>query len=143
MAKKRKRKRKPCDICGRSHQKVTAKQCIKKMLEAALREAVYKRDEGTCQKCGSQLDFQVSHVYRRSQCGRLAYDLNNVKGLCGTCHLGWWHCNEAEGGIWFAETFPDRWKYISKKIKQYQADPGTISMDWYRTRLEELKTYAQ
>lgn len=138
MVKKKKRKKQACSICGRTHRKKTARQCIKDQLWIVLREQMIWRDGGVCLKCGATDDIQMSHVYRRSKCGRLAFDLNNVKSLCGKCHLGWWHQNEAEGGVWFAERWPKRWEHLQRKLKEYQEDPGTISMEWYKTRLEEL-----
>lgn len=136
----KRKKRKPCDICGGSHVKLTRRQCVKRTLWTALRDAMDRRDGGVCVKCGTMNDIQMSHVYRRSQCGRLAYDLQNVKSLCGKCHLGWWHRNEAEGGVWFAEKYPDRWEYLQRKKKEYQ-HLGTIPIDWYVERMAELEGY--
>ena len=135
----KRKKARACSVCDGHHRKKTARQCIKEQLWKSLREAMHWRDGGVCLKCGSRDDIQMSHVYRRSQCGRLAFDLNNVKSLCGKCHLGWWHRNEAEGGVWFATKYPKRWEYLQARLKEYREDPGTISMDWYRDRLKELQ----
>ena len=65
----------------------------------------------------------------------------NVKTLCATCHRGWWHNNEVEAAVWFAQTYPDRWEHIAAKIVEYRQSPGTIPMQWYLDQLEELRNY--
>ena len=144
MAKLRK-----CDICGKSHRKLTARNCLlgRKSnpgeLYRVLKTCVQLRDEHICVRCGKYCRGErehMSHVYRAGRCGYLKYDLQNVKTLCLECHT-WWHETEAEAGVWFKETFPERSAYLSEAIVKYRQMPGTIPMPWYRNRLKELRDY--
>ena len=144
MLKKKARKKKKCDICGRSHYKLTRRQCVQRTLWSTLKEGITLRDRGLCQKCGRACrgdESHMSHVYRASRCGRLKFNEDNVKILCSHCHRGWWHNNEAEAGVWFSQTFPDRWERLSIKIIEYRDSIGTISMPWYLERLDQLREY--
>lgn len=135
-------KRRKCDICGGSHIKTSRRKCIKHTLLKTLKEAMDLRDGNCCQKCGDLCygkHSHMSHVFRVSSCGRLKFELDNVKTLCSTCHQGWWHNNEAAGGVWFAKTWPQRWKHIEAKRLEYRLDPGTITMEWYLDQLELLR----
>lgn len=50
----------------------------------AVKEAVYKRDNGVCVLCGSPLGEPVAHVVRRSQGGKGIE--RNIVTLCHMCH---------------------------------------------------------
>lgn len=142
-ATKQQKPKPPCEICGRNHRKKTSRQCIKDVLWSTLKDAMNLRDGGCCQRCGKLCyggDSHMSHVYRAVRCGRLKFDLQNVKTMCGSCHR-WWHDYEVESGIWFSAQFPERWEYLSEKIQDYRRTAGTIGMQWYRDRLEETRQY--
>lgn len=144
MRKKTKGKRKPCSICGRTHIKVTKAKCVRHQLWSTLKECVSRRDEMICQRCGVLTEgdnSHMSHVIRASRCGRLKFDLQNVKVLCESCHFGWWHKDEVEAGLWFVETWPERWAYLQSRQKEYRAEPGSIGMSWHVNRLEELRQW--
>lgn len=91
-----------------------------KMIKALVDDAkkkIKERDNYTCQKCYKQLEgksCQGSHVIPMGRCGNnaLAWDENNIKVLCGYCHLRWWHAHPMEASEWFKERFPERWEYI-------------------------------
>ena len=52
-------------------------------ISKAVKEAVYRRDDGTCVLCGGRGD-PVAHVIRRSQ-GGLGIE-QNIVTLCSACH---------------------------------------------------------
>ena len=110
---------------------------MQRVLENELRTAMLERDGYRCVKCGANQNLQMSHVRRRSQCGRLKYDLNNVKTLCLRCHFNWHKC-EAEAIAWFEATYPDRWKYLRRRIEQYR-HAGHIPVTWYEDRLAAIR----
>ena len=62
------------------------------------RQAVFKRDNYTCQHCGSKKNIQAHHIIpwaktRNEQ--ELRYNVKNGITLCRSCHL------KAHGGRWY------------------------------------------
>ena len=149
MPRKPKTKTKQCEFCGRRHRRITVRQCllgkrgIRGVLWEKLKEAMQVRDGNRCVRCGCYCYGEhqhMSHVYRAARCGRLKYDLKNVKTMCSSCHR-WWHDYEAISGIWFHESFPDRSSYLDEAFFQYRQQLGTIPMPFYRERFDELQAY--
>ena len=119
----------------------TDKAKLIEQCEALFRQIVRARDNDTCQKCGKVVagaNCHVSHVIPRSRDKRLSIDPLNGKVMCYHDHLNWWHKHPCESGVWFRETFPDRWAYLEVAHK-HNRQLGTISIVWYRERLEQLK----
>lgn len=62
------------------------------------RKSVLRRDDYTCQGCGTKKDLQAHHIVRWSDCTgdkqELRYAVENGITLCRACHL------EAHGGDW-------------------------------------------
>jgi len=78
----------------------------KKKLYALLHEAVRIRDGAKCLKCGRTDKLQLSHIYPKGRYRLMEYLLDNVKLLCLSCHLFWWHKNPIEAHEWLKETLP-------------------------------------
>lgn len=99
-------------------------------LDKACRLEVFERDLGICQRCGSTLMLQWSHVHsRRHHC--LRWDPDNSKVLCRDCHC-WWTNNPGLAYDWFIKKFPERWERITRVL---QANPK-VNM---KSKLEELE----
>lgn len=52
-----------------------------------LKKRALKRDNYTCQECGSTECLEVHHIKTRKNYPELAHNLDNLKTLCRTCHL--------------------------------------------------------
>lgn len=118
--------------------KKTDKRKIKDKLDKVVKDIVKIRDNYTCQHCHKIVegsDCHGSHVIPVSRDGRLAFEPLNIKVLCYHCHLNWWHKHPIEAGEWFTSTFPERWEYLQKEY-QSNAKGGSISIVWYREKLE-------
>ena len=50
------------------------------------RKQVYKRDNNTCQICGSKKRLEAHHIKRWSEFPQLRFDCNNGVTLCRACH---------------------------------------------------------
>lgn len=160
-----------CDICGGRHlthktrrggrkpvaisEREMRRRCLRGgrrqagQLDLALYAALEKRDENRCQKCGvlgsltgSERTLDPSHVIRRSDVGRMVYDLPNVLTLCARCHRGWWHRCESEAHRWFASTWPNRMEWLDARVIECRALGGTIELAWYEEQLRELREFA-
>jgi 5-methylcytosine-specific restriction endonuclease McrA len=122
--KKRRQKKKRC-------KKETPHSVYKKCLKVAS-DIAKTRDGYTCQICGvsreSGKQIQASHVIPKSKCKRLAIEPINIKALCSYCHRWRWHLSPCEFGIWYIETFPERWEEIQRLQRIYQAErkPGIV-----------------
>lgn len=82
---------------------------------ALVKQIVSIRDNDECQKCGERVygsNRQRSHVIPVSAGNKLAFDPINLKVLCMYHHMHWWHKNPLEAREWFAEKFPERYKYL-------------------------------
>lgn len=95
-------------------------------LDKLVADAVRKRDNFTCQKCGkySEKGLHCSHVIPRTNLA-LRWNLANLKTLCVGCHLFWWHKNPLEASEWFRNKFPDRYELIEdlrNEITKYTLD---------------------
>lgn len=53
---------------------------------AVVRLAAKRRDGWKCVECGARGRLEVHHVKRVKDYPDLAYDLENLKTLCGVCH---------------------------------------------------------
>lgn len=110
----------------------------KKAIELA-KKLAKERDGYKCQYCGkdrSQVQIHGSHVYSVGSKLYLACDLKNIKALCSYHHHRWWHSNIIEASEWFKNKFPDRYKYLQKRIRNYNGE----KVDWESeyNKLKEL-----
>jgi len=102
------------------------------------------RDGYQCQFCGRTKDrgwkIDGSHVIAVGRCGgKLACHPLNIKALCSDCHRAWAE-NPALMGPWYRLRFPLRWAYVDREYQVWtSSDKDTISILWWRERLEELK----
>ena len=104
---------------------------LQKKLTKAVHEAVFRRDESCCQKCGKYVEGSnrhPSHVIPKSRGNILRWDMLNIKTMCFHHHINWWHKEPTESGEWFKQKFPERHKYLEEnkrkkvhwKIEDYQ-----------------------
>ncbi len=107
--------------------KKTKRRKLIEKLDAVVREIVYIRDEGKCQRCDKYIsktieradgklvgnpDRHTSHVVPRSKGNRLRWDLLNLKLLDFHHHINWWHKDPVAAGLWFKEAYPARYEYL-------------------------------
>lgn len=60
------------------------------------REAVFERDDYTCQECGKRgIELHPHHIKQLKNYPELAFDVDNGKTLCVSCHL---HSGIHKGG---------------------------------------------
>jgi len=108
-------------------------------LDSLCREVVRIRDDNRCQKCGKEVeghDSHPSHVVAKGNGASLRrFDLLNIKLLCFHHHR-WWHDHPTESGVWFAEKWPHREKYL--EIYRY-GKPAKISTKDMRTLVDTRK----
>ncbi len=119
----------------------TERRKLKDKLEKLVKDFVKKRDNNTCQKCGKVVEgfnCHASHVIPVSGDGRLAFDELNIKVMCYHHHRNWWHLLPTESGEWFKEKFPERMAYLEEQ-RLLNQKKGSISLDWYRERIEYFK----
>lgn len=73
------------EIRRTGHRKIRKrKKKNKRSTPEDIRQAVLKRDNYTCQKCGSTNDLHVHHIKYRSEGG--SNDISNLITLCEECH---------------------------------------------------------
>lgn len=103
--------------------KKTPRGKLIKQLDDLSKQIVRLRDGNTCQKCRKWVEGsnrQVSHVIPVSAGNKLRWEPLNMKVLCYHDHLNFWHKNPMEASAWFAETFPDRWKFLQANRGMYK-----------------------
>ena len=106
---------------------------LKTKIETEAKRLAKQRDKYICQKCGKKVSGSKahgSHVIPKSRSQLLRFDIMNIKCLCMFCHIRWWHLYPTDSGIWFRETFPDRYKYLERLKNEKK--------QWKRFELEEL-----
>lgn len=87
-----------------------------KALDRICAKIIKKRDNWTCQRCGSKCSGQGahwSHIYGRRNY-YMRWQLINSLLLCAGCHF-WWH-SSPDGISWFADKFPARWEYLHQQV---------------------------
>lgn len=124
--------------------KKTPRKKLIEILDKLVKNIAKVRDKFICQKCGEKVsgsNCHGSHVKPVSQGHKLRWDELNVKVLCGTCHLYWWHKNPLEAARWFNEKFPDRAKYLDENtgIKKFYDEELMELKQNLTMRLNELK----
>ena len=63
---------------------IVGQERILKWLE--FKRLIIKRDNGKCQKCGSERDIEVHHIINRTEAPELIFDKENCIVLCNLCH---------------------------------------------------------
>jgi len=51
-----------------------------------MQELIFKRDNYTCQMCGSKKDLQVDHIQSWSEYVELRFKMENCRTVCARCH---------------------------------------------------------
>jgi 5-methylcytosine-specific restriction endonuclease McrA len=80
----------------------------KKNINKLLREYIVKRDGEKCLRCGRTDTLAMSHIYPKGRHRSMEYDVDNIKFLCFSCHLCWWHKSPIEAWEWLRETLPKK-----------------------------------
>jgi 5-methylcytosine-specific restriction endonuclease McrA len=96
-----------------------------------------------CDKEVYGVDSQKSHVKSVGAYPHLQFDLHNIILLCFHCHIGTWHHEPTEVGLWFKKTFPERYKYLEKAklIRTHHSVPELEDMyEEYKGILESLQS---
>lgn len=57
---------------------------MKEMISAALRWAVWERDDFTCKACGTRRNLSIDHIVAESKGGAMTID--NLQTLCRPCN---------------------------------------------------------
>ena len=102
----------------RASKRTRQRRAIVAHLDAEAREAVFERDGKRCigpprlgaEPCGKSFGIQWAHVVSRRY-KKLRHLPENGMTLCAGCHLAWHH-NPLESGVWFKETYPDRYRLL-------------------------------
>ena len=95
----------------------TPRKKIEKKLDDITRELVRKEFHNRCAWCGKPIEgvnSQKSHIKSKGAYPHLKFDLQNMILLCYNCHIGKWHHEPTEAGVWFKKTFPERYRYLEK-----------------------------
>ena len=98
--------------------KLTNRKKLIKKLDKLAGEYIRLRDNSICGVCGKAVEganCHVSHIIPRSRGNRLRWDEQNLMVKCYHHHINWWHKHPVEAGLWFAETYPQRWEYLKKE----------------------------
>jgi 5-methylcytosine-specific restriction protein A len=84
----------------------------------AVRYLAKKRDGWKCTECGERGRLEVHHIKRVKNHPELAYDLSNLKTLCGKCHA---RVTRIECGL-AVELDPKRvaWRALVRELAQPQ-----------------------
>jgi 5-methylcytosine-specific restriction endonuclease McrA len=112
-----------CDECKRKAKRVKKQSSpgrVRQQMDKTLREIIVKRDKSTCQWCMKKLEGRnchMSHVYSKGAHPELRHDHFNVKILCYRCHIKKWHKDPIIALEWFKGKFPDRYLYLTRRIK--------------------------
>jgi len=116
---------------------------IKKTLDKLVKDYVKERDNYTCQKCGKKVegsDCHASHIFPVGRCSILEFEPLNMKVLCMSCHLWWWHKNPVEAAAWIEFKFPDR-VAILNIMKTVKVKTSTVDLqvliDGYKQKLQK------
>lgn len=97
--------------------KKTPRKLISKKLSDITREIVRLQFDNKCAKCNKTcfgVNSQKAHIKSVGAYPHLQFDLNNMILLDYNHHIGWWHHEPTEAGLWFKETFPERYKYLER-----------------------------
>ena len=132
---------------GGDYMAKTKRKKLTEKLDELCKWIVRARDENLCQKCGKWVegtDAHTSHVVDKGNgaSGR-RFDLLNLKLLCKSHHLYWWHREITEASEWFKGKWPVRDKYLDKYRGGKLAKITDIEMvelvEVYKQKLKELK----
>ena len=83
-------KKKPCVYCSKecwSKRGAHPRKRNPDPLMRAWKSSVLKRDNYTCQNCGSKRNLEAHHIKERKNYPDLKYDVSNGLCLCHDCHL--------------------------------------------------------
>lgn len=114
-------------------------------MDKEVRRITRKRDKNICQKCKTKVNKRnshVSHVKTKRRHPYLRHDLQNVKLLCFSCHIMWWHKEISEAWTWFQQEFPYRADYLDERTREYNeiGNMKKMTIDDLKERYEKLKS---
>jgi len=76
----------------------------KRTINGLLRELLVLRDGERCLRCKRTGVLHMSHIYPKGKHRRMEYMAKNLKFLCLSCHLYWWHRSPIEAWEWLSAT---------------------------------------
>lgn len=126
----------------KKRKKKSSKTKLKEKAWVAVREAIFVRDNYTCQHCFKDVkgsDCQPSHVLSKAAFPWLEYDMINVKTLCYRCHFHFWHKNPLLASEWFTKEFPLRMEYLNEQRKNQHK----LSEEEVAECLQKAQTYLE
>jgi len=112
---------------------LVTKTALKNKLWKQIAIYIKNRDGHICQLCGKKCyksDCHCSHILPKSSIAYPGYEFEewNLKCLCSTDHLRFWHKNPLEAAIKFQEMYPDRYRMVLEKAKAYKAEKKSYSV---------------
>lgn len=78
-----------------------------KELRKLQRQACLARDNNCCLRCGKTDRLCASHIYPKGKYRKLEFNPENVKTLCFSCHIMWWHKHPLEASEWLKTAIPE------------------------------------
>lgn len=113
--------------------KITKEQ--KKILNALLHQLMRLRDGEKCLRCPKTDTLALSHIYPKGRYRRLEFDPDNLKLLCFSCHIHWWHKNPIEAMEWI--------KTVLSKKRLERLKMITISRDMWTSDFKLQKLFIE
>jgi 5-methylcytosine-specific restriction endonuclease McrA len=96
--------------------RVSTRQKTIHELDMLAKAVVIERDGKWRLRCGSTEQLHSSHIFPKSKYPKLRFDIDNLKLLCFSCHIEWWHQYPEEAGDWIQTAIPkDRYQRILKR----------------------------
>jgi len=116
---------------------------IKRELDSLLCEICFARDKHRCIRCGRTDALAPSHIYPKGKYKRMRWEINNVKTLCYSCHIHFWHKNPIEAHEWLETAIPKE-RLDKLKLQAMYVDKSPIDYKLIKIYLKnELKKYVQ
>jgi len=110
-------------------------------LDRLAKAVVIERDGKQCLRCGTTENLQASHIFPKGKYPKMRFDVENIKILCFSCHIGWWHKNIILAGEWIQTAIGrDRYKRIVSRasfVDRSRMDLQLVQLDL----LQQLKKY--
>lgn len=113
----------------------------KKNIYKLLHEYIFLRDGEKCLRCGKNNTIALSHIYPKGRYRAMELEPDNLKPLCFSCHIAWWHKNPIEAHEWLVTAIPkkrlERLKLMAQT--QYKAPKYPELKLWLENEIKILK----
>jgi hypothetical protein len=115
------------------------KKYLKSQIMSLIHELVVLRDGEKCLRCGKTERLQMSHIYPKGRYRRLELEPDNIKFLCFSCHLCWFHKNPIEARDWLDSVMPKN-RLERLKLMSLDSSPNRLDLKLHKIFLEhEIK----